>query len=119
MKNTKQRECIHDVLRVSQQALSPEELFLECQKKLPSIGIATIHRELKRLREENELEEVVLANDVLRFCLKEKHHHHHFKCSSCNRVYDIGCGGVSANLPDGFKNAEHDVNFYGLCKNCS
>lgn len=119
MKSTKQRETIYEVLSTSQQALSPEELLSACHESMANMGIATIHRELKRLRDENLLEEVKLPGDILRFCLKNKHHHHHFKCNSCNKVYDIDCGGVDVKLPKGFKKAEHEVNIFGTCGSCA
>lgn len=118
MRSTTQRETIFEVLSHSSQALSAEELLAECQKTVPNMGIATIHRELKRLREEHQLEEVKIPNDVLRFCLSNKHHHHHFKCTDCNKVYDIDCGSVDLKLPKGFKKAEHEVNIFGTCKEC-
>ena len=119
MKSTKQREAIFEILTSSNQALSAEELFNACQKQVPNLGIATIHREIKRLRDDNKLEEVKLPGDILRFCLTEKHHHHHFKCNNCNKVYDITCEGVDVKLPKGFKKAEHEVNIFGTCKNCA
>ncbi len=119
MRTTKQRDCIHKVLESSQFALSTEELLTECQKELPNLGIATIHREIKRLRDEHKLEEVQIHGDPIRFCLADKHHHHHFKCNDCQKVYDIACSGVDVNLPKGFKKAEHEVNIFGTCKSCS
>ncbi len=119
MKNTKQRETIYKALEETDQALSPEQLLELCQESVSNIGIATIHRELKRLRDEDKLEEVRVHGDVLRFCLKDKHHHHHFKCNSCNNVYDIPCGSIEVKLPKGFKKAEHEVNVFGVCGNCS
>jgi len=119
MRATKQKDCIHEILEQTKLALSAEELLAECQKFVPNMGIATIHRELKRLRDVRQLEEVKIPNDVLRFCLTDKHHHHHFKCNSCNKVYDIDCGGVDVKLPKGFKKAEHEVNIFGVCKECA
>jgi Fur family ferric uptake transcriptional regulator len=119
MRATKQRDCIHEILSHSQFALSAEELLDLCQKQMPNLGIATIHRELKRLRDDNKLEEVQIPHDPIRFCLTEKHHHHHFKCNDCNKVYDIACSGVDVSLPKGFKKAEHEVNIFGTCKACA
>lgn len=119
MRSTKQKDCIHDVFRQTSLALSADELLLECQKTIPNMGIATIHRELKRLREQHQLEEVKIPNDALRFCLANKHHHHHFKCTDCNKVYDIDCGNVDLKLPKGFKKAEHEVNIFGVCDKCT
>jgi Fur family ferric uptake transcriptional regulator len=118
MRSTKQKDCIHEVLAQTSLALSADELLLECQKTVPNMGIATIHREVKRLRDEQQLEVVIIPNDVLRFCLANKHHHHHFKCNDCNKVYDIDCGSVALKLPKGFKKSEHEVNIFGTCKEC-
>lgn len=118
MRTTKQRACIKDVFSHSKFALSAEELLQACQKKLPNIGIATIHREIKRLREENSLEEVKIPGDPIRFCYAGKHHHHHFKCKVCDTVFDIPCTGEDIKLPKGFKKSEHQINLFGTCSTC-
>ena len=119
MKTTKQREIISEVLSHADQALSADQLLAKCRSKLPNMGIATVHRALKRLRDDNQVEEIKLTNDVLRFCTKAKHHHHHFKCNSCNKVYDIDCKGVNVKLPKGFIKAEYELNVFGICGNCA
>lgn len=119
MRNTVQREKIFDVLSKTSQALSPEELLSECQKEISNMGIATIHREIKRLRDEEKLEEVKIPNDVIRFCLAKKHHHHHFKCEDCGKVFDIECNGLDVPLPKGFKRKSHEINIFGSCDKCT
>jgi Fur family transcriptional regulator, ferric uptake regulator len=118
MRATKQRECIYNVLKQTSLALTIDDILVECQKTFPSIGIATINREINRLRNENKLEQVKITSDNLRFCLANKHHHHHFKCTKCNKVYDIDCGDFNIKLPHGFIKEDHEINIFGTCINC-
>jgi Fur family ferric uptake transcriptional regulator len=48
-------------------------------------------------------------------------HHHHFRCSSCERVYNVsGCpGGLEKLLPEGFRLESHDLLLTGTCMMCS
>jgi len=91
------------------------------QVQVPSLGIATVYRNLKALVEEGALRPVNLPGENPRFELAGHHHHHHFQCRQCDRVFDVhACpGDLSGMAPQGFTVEDHDLTLYGRCKDCA
>lgn len=119
-RNTKQKQIVTRVIEEAQCPLTVHEVLAAGQKRLSSLGLATVYREIGRLLEAQELRTVSIPGDPLRY-EKPQHHHHHFKCTDCNKVYELeGCSNALRKLvPKGFKPQTHDLTFYGLCRGCA
>ncbi|MEE8139137.1 MAG: transcriptional repressor [Thermoanaerobaculia bacterium] len=119
-RSTHQRRVIRRVLVQADRPLSPSELLAAARALAPSIGQATIYRNLKALSEEGWLEVVDLPGEPSRYEVAGKGHHHHFVCRSCDGVFEVGgCPGDLRPLtPPGFQLEGHDLVLYGLCPAC-
>lgn len=119
-RNTRQRQIVTQVIREADRPLTVHEVLAGGQKHLPRLGLATVYREIGRLSESEELRAVSIPGDPPRYELA-KHHHHHFKCTECDKVYELeGCSEALKKLvPRGFKPRNHDLTFYGLCRVCA
>lgn len=119
IRETKQKQAVLNVIRAAGVPLTVQEVLTEGQATLPKLGLATVYREINRLSEAGELQLVSIPGDPPRYELA-RHHHHHFKCTFCNRVYELeGCPASLAKLvPRGFRAERHDLTFYGCCKSC-
>ena len=120
IRNTKQKQIVTQVVQEAERPLTIHEVLAEGQKLLPSLGLATVYREINRLCETGELKTVVISSDPPRYEIA-KHHHHHFKCTGCDKVYELeGClKELKTLVPKGFKAQNHELTFYGLCKKCA
>ena len=120
-RQTKQRQVIEAILQQSQQPLLPKELLEQAQKALPTLGIATVFRTLKKMTEDGSATVVSLPGDSPRYERADLAHHHHFKCSECENVFDIkGCPGhLDQLLPKGFQLTDHEITLFGRCASCS
>jgi Fur family transcriptional regulator, ferric uptake regulator len=118
-RNTRQRQIIRDVFAAEHRPLSTREAATVAQKRLPSLGIATVYRTIRDLLDERWLVQLALAGET-RFELAGIDHHHHFHCGSCNKVFDIeGCtGNVELLAPKGFVAHTHEITVSGLCVSC-
>lgn len=120
---TRQRAAIRQVMVKEARPMSPPEILDAAKKLVPRLGIATVYRNLKAMVEVGELSPVQLPGNRLFYELAHKadHHHHHFRCESCERVFDIdGCDETfSALLPAGFTLRSHDLTLYGSCAECA
>jgi Fur family transcriptional regulator, ferric uptake regulator len=87
---------------------------------VPRLGMATVYRNIKSLREEGVLAAVELPGVPDRYEIAGKGHHHHFHCQECDRVFDVdGCPRAIAELtPQGFQLRSHEVILYGRCEKC-
>ena len=120
-RNTRQRSSIRDAIADAARPLLPQEVLDAAQANVPSLGIATVYRNLKSLTEDGTLKEVKLPGENARYELAGHHHHHHFQCQQCQKVFDVhACpGDLSRLAPPGFTVKDHDLTLYGDCKDCS
>nr|WP_280177174.1 transcriptional repressor [Lampropedia puyangensis] len=122
-RSTRQRGAIREVMAQEARPMSPPEILDAAKLLVPKLGIATVYRNLKAMVEVGELSPVQLPGNRLYYELahKAEHHHHHFRCETCERVFDIdGCDDTfSALLPKGFTLSSHDLTLYGVCDACS
>jgi Fur family transcriptional regulator, ferric uptake regulator len=119
-RTTRQRDAIRAAIQASRRPLLPQEVLDKVRAAVPSIGLATIYRNLKLLVAEGAVQVITLPGDSPRYETTESDHHHHFQCTACQRVYDIpGCPGNLRRLaPRGFTVEHHDVTLYGRCSDC-
>ena len=119
-RKTRQRQAIRRIFEEIDRPLSPQEVLPAAQSYAPGLGIATVYRNVKALVEEGWLESVSLPGEPPRYEVAGKRHHHHFRCRTCERVFEIN--GCYTNLlqltPRGFRLEGHEVVLYGICVAC-
>jgi Fur family transcriptional regulator, ferric uptake regulator len=88
---------------------------------VPSLGIATVYRNVKALLEDGTLRVVNVPGQPDRYERAGKEHHHHFHCRACDGLFEVeACpGGLAALAPDGFRTERHEIILFGLCSQCS
>jgi len=120
---TQQRSAIRLAFGGAGRPLSAAELHELARSECPNLGMSTVYRELKRLQECGEIAPVEVSGGPMRYELAEAaaKHHHHFRCDSCDRVFDLdGCpGGLTQLLPSGFELREHELTLVGTCAECN
>ncbi len=119
-RNTVQRRAIHKVLEQAGRPMGPPEIYEAARAHAPGLGIATVYRTIKRLIDDGFLTPVELPGEAPRYELSGKDHHHHFRCTNCNRVFDLeGCPGAFKQiLPKGFSLEGHEIFLFGRCQEC-
>ena len=119
-RNTVQRRAIHKVLEQTGRPMGPPEIYEAARELTPGLGIATVYRTIKRLLDDGFLAQVELPGEAPRYELAGKEHHHHFRCTSCNKVFDLqGCPQAFKQiLPRGFSLEGHEIFLFGRCQEC-
>jgi Fur family ferric uptake transcriptional regulator len=121
-RSTEQRRAIRRAVERAGRPLLPEEVLAAAQGEVPRLGIATVYRNLKALVEAAELRVVELPGDASRrYEPAALAHHHHFRCTRCERVFDVAhCPGDLKRLaPAGFVVEAHDLLLLGRCLDCA
>ncbi len=118
-RNTSQRRVVARLIQEAAHPLTVQEILALGRNHTARLGIATVYRSIRRLLDAGEVQAVTIPGDVVRY-EAVKHHHHHFKCSRCDRVYDLdGClKELKSMVPKGFKVETHDLTFFGCCRDC-
>lgn len=117
---TKQKTAIREALEAADRPLAPEEVLRSARQRHPTLGIATIYRNIQALVAEGWLQAVEVPGDSSRYEVAGKQHHHHFQCNACGKVYDLEGCAVEARpkLPRGFRASGHEFYVYGTCAAC-
>lgn len=119
-RRTPQRRAIRRCFERADRPLSPGEVLEACRREIPTLGLATVYRQVRSLVEEGWLRPVALPGAPDRYELAGKDHHHHFVCRVCDGVFEVdGCpGGIQGLAPGGFLIERHEVILFGLCRSC-
>ena len=119
-RKTRQKAAIREAFADANRPLAPEEVLRSARQQQPTLGIATVYRNIQTLVEEGWLQPVEVPGDSARYEVAGKHHHHHFQCNACGKVYDLeGCAVEGKpKLPRGFRASGHEFYVYGTCAAC-
>ena len=95
----------------------------EIRAALPSVGRATVYRNIKLLAEMGYLCRVLLEDGSLHYQVSHRGHHHHLICTGCGIAQDLlGCDIhdlLRTRAGDsGFAVSGHWLEVYGLCRQC-
>lgn len=106
--------------------LSAEDVYTIVRKQSPEIGLATVYRTLELLSDLEILQKLDFGDGRSRYEINETntpHHHHHLICLSCGKVKEFEddlletLEAVIARKSR-FKIVDHQVKFYGYCREC-
>jgi len=120
-RNTPQRQIILEAVRNLNIHATAEQVVDYLAKHHPSIGRATVYRNLSHMAETGELLRVGSFYGSTHYD-HNCHDHFHFICNQCRQVFD-----VDATLPglldnfistDGFDISEFNLSFSGECWQC-
>ncbi|MBR5315207.1 MAG: transcriptional repressor [Firmicutes bacterium] len=88
MRYSKQRNLILSILRENPVHPTAEWIFDKAKEEMPSIGVATVYRNLNALVEAGEIIRIPGVKGVDRYDGNYKPHYH-MKCVECGRLYDL------------------------------
>ena len=120
-KNTVQRQLISNAVKELNIHATAEQVFNYIIIKHPSIGRATVYRNLAQMSEAGELFKFQNCAGTTHYD-HNKHEHYHFICDRCGKVFDVD-GSLEDIVPrfadtDGFDVTDFSVLFNGLCWKC-
>jgi len=119
-RSSRQRNAVQHVIEHAQQPLLPPEILALAQVTLPTLGIATVYRNLKILLDAGDVKPVELPGEPTRYESAHRGHHHHFHCNRCQKVFPIpGCPPhLDQFAPKGYEVSHHELTLYGTCAQC-
>lgn len=127
-KITPQRRAIIEILIENNNShLSSEEIYDKVRNNCPEIGLATVYRTMQLLDEIGAISKLNLDDGCIRYELnltdENEHNHHHLICKNCGKIIEVredlleNIEKIVENTYE-FKIYDHDLKFYGLCKEC-
>lgn len=98
---------------------------LEIDRRLPSVGRASVYRTLEQLEQLGLVNRVDVGGEVVAFERNDPGgHHHHMVCTRCGRLVPFSDPGLERAIAGIGERAEfeitaHDVLLRGICPRCS
>ena len=124
-RNTWQRDRVRDALDESRGFVSAQSLHALLRDEGTGIGLATVYRALADLAAEGDADSLQSpeGESLYRAC-QSPGHHHHLICRSCGLTVEIEASDVEEwahrmAAQNGFTEAAHVVDIFGLCAACT
>jgi Fur family transcriptional regulator, peroxide stress response regulator len=119
---THQRHVLYEILKNMHGHPSPEEVYARVKRRIPSISLATVYKNLHLFIESGIFREVSMHHGSLRMETNQKPHHH-LVCTACKSISDIeaddlGLAERQGRLAGGFLVQRYAVDVLGLCPAC-
>ena len=119
---THQRQILFEVLQGMTGHPSPEEVYERVKRRIPSISLATVYKNIHVFIESGMFREVSLHHGSLRVEVNSRPHHH-LVCTVCRSISDIdekdlGLSHKPKRLPGGFLVERYAVDVLGRCPSC-
>ena len=116
---TKQRKLIKDIIYASYKHPTAEDIFELAKKKMPSIAVGTVYRNLSLLVESGEVRKIDVPNAPSRYD-RPQIPHEHLICSLCGSVKDVTIDGLMPILKEktGEEISEYKLALYYVCESC-
>lgn len=126
IRKTRQRSAVERLLNQSEEFLSAQNIHHRLIHEGTSIGLATVYRNLTALANAH-LVDVIHNQDgeaLYRRCQNQATPHYHLICRSCGMTRDVANADLEDSLQrifssNGFAEAEHSANLFGLCDTCA
>jgi Fur family peroxide stress response transcriptional regulator len=120
---THQRQVIYEALMRMHDHPSPEAVYAQVRRRIPSISLATVYKNIKTFVEHGLLREVSLHHGSTRVETNMEPHHH-MVCIQCKAIIDLPDEDVEPvrmkrRAPDGFRVKRFSIEGIGYCKKCA
>lgn len=115
---TKQRKIIYEVVQASPIHMTAEEIFLQAKKRLPSLSIATVYRNLGLMVRDGEIRRISVGG-ADRYD-RNTSPHDHLTCIRCGKLTDVTLKDLKATLEQctGQTIHSYELNLYYTCPAC-
>ena len=103
--------------------LSPQELYQSLLKKQKRIGLTSIYRSLDLFESLGMVFKIINGSNMRYKLCELENHHHHIVCKTCGHVVELDFCDISkwskkVMESTGYQVTDHQLSFYGYCKEC-
>lgn len=120
-RKTRQKYVILKTIKENRNHPTISEIYEDVKKIDPTIGQATVYRNVKQFVKENEVVQLPTQEGVNHYDYYKDHFH--FECLNCGKIIDIFDDELLKKLVNRFQNREEEINIYhlmleGYCSSC-
>lgn len=121
---THQRRVIYETVMAMHGHPSPELIYDAVQKKIPSISLATVYKNVRTFLDSGMLREVSMHHGSMRVEPNESEHYH-LVCTRCRQIMDLSPESVQVRPLTkkrsfkGFHVTRISIDVLGVCPRCA
>ena len=120
-RNTRQKYVVLKIIRDSKDHPTISEIYEKVQNIDPSIGQATVYRNVKRFLDEGKIYQIKTKNGIDRYDYYTDHVH--FECLKCGNIIDIVDDEMLVSIKNRYQNRNEKIINYnlmieGFCNKC-
>jgi Fur family transcriptional regulator, ferric uptake regulator len=121
---TRQRDHVAEIVMLSDEHLSVEEILRKLKERGEHVGTATVYRTLELLLQSGLVRAHDFGEGFRRYeAMPSQAHHEHLICVRCGRVTEFTNERLERMLPviadeHGFQHQRHRVEIHGVCREC-
>ncbi len=117
------RSLIFQELSAAGEPLSPREIYYSLHKERRRIGLTSVYRVLGLFESLGIVFKVVNGSKSGYKLCELEDHHHHIICKNCGHVEELNFCFISdwstkVTEYTGYQVTDHQLNLYGLCREC-
>lgn len=115
---TRYRETILEIVMISEEHMTAEQIFFLLKERFPSVVMATVYNNLNYLYEQGYIRKISLEGQPERYDKNTRHDH--LICRRCGRLADIMLTDLTAELEKqvGFPIDGYDLKIQYICPQC-
>ena len=119
VKITKQRQVILEIIRADSSHPTADIIYLKAKKKIPSIAVGTVYRNLNLMCEAGEIRKIAVPDAADRYD-KSIIPHDHLICSDCGSMVDVKLGDLKPLIEErsGARVHSYELCVHGVCAEC-
>ena len=128
MNYSRQRNLILEIMKNTYAHPTAEEVYAQASKQMPSMGIATVYRNLNQLAEAGEIVRIPVEDGKDRFD-GQLEEHYHMICNECGALVDLHADEeeiekLKAMMAESFNLKNDELEFApiilkGVCDKCN
>ena len=122
-RHSRQRRLVFEIVERSHNHPTAHQVFDKARRKIPTISLGTVYRNLRQLADEGHVQENKMGGEPARFEVPRQRHYHIW-CTGCGRLEDLTLPyqdtlDRKAQRLVRFRLEQHRMEFFGVCPECS
>jgi Fur family ferric uptake transcriptional regulator len=122
-RNTWQKTAVLDELSNTEEFVSAQELHQKISQSGKKLGLTTVYRALTEMVEQGLADSLSLSDGEMRYRICTPDHHHHLICRVCGKTVEFDLPGFeelaqSVAKQNSFTELSHEIELFGICKDC-
>ena len=123
-RNTWQKTAVLEELSNTDEFVSAQELHQKISQSGKKLGLTTVYRALTEMVEQGMADSLSISDGEMRYRICTPEHHHHLICRVCGKTVEFdmpGLGELALEVAkaNGFSEVSHEIELFGVCKDCS